>query len=109
VVKGAKDCDRAITRTNADRAHRGAPETRPRTIDDAQVDAVTARTLETVPENATHWSMRGMARAMGVSQTAVCRIWHAFGLQPHCQGTFKLNSSVDRAENNEHIEKTISC
>jgi transposase len=64
----------------------------PRTIDDARVDAVIARTLETVPENATHWSTRGMARAMRVSQTAVGRIWHAFGLQPHRQETFKRST-----------------
>ncbi|MCA9233113.1 MAG: helix-turn-helix domain containing protein, partial [Planctomycetales bacterium] len=38
----------------------------PRTIDDARVDAVIARTLETVPKNATHWSTRSMAREMGL-------------------------------------------
>jgi len=50
----------------------------PRTIDDARVDAVIAKTLETVPKNATHWSTRSMAREMGLSQTAVSRIWRAF-------------------------------
>ena len=64
----------------------------PRTIDDARVDAVIARTLETVPKNATHWSTRSMAREMGLSQTAVSRIWRAFGLQPHRQETFKLST-----------------
>lgn len=64
----------------------------PRTIDDARVDAVIARTLESVPAGATHWSTRSMARAMDVSQTAVTRIWRAFGLQPHRQETFKLSS-----------------
>lgn len=64
----------------------------PRTIDDARVDAVIAKTLETVPKNATHWSTRGMAREMGLSQTAVSRIWRAFGLQPHRQETFKLST-----------------
>ena len=34
----------------------------PRTIDDARVDAVIAKTLETQPMNATHWSTRTMAR-----------------------------------------------
>ena len=62
----------------------------PRSIDDARVDAVIARTLESVPKGATHWSTRLMAREMDVSQTAVTRIWHAFGLQPHRQETFKL-------------------
>ena len=64
----------------------------PRSIDDARVDAVIARTLESVPRNATHWSTRTMAREMGMSQTAVSRIWRAFGLQPHRQETFKLST-----------------
>jgi hypothetical protein len=64
----------------------------PRTIEDTQVDAVIAKTLETVPEGATHWSTRLMASKMGLSQTAVSRIWRAFGLQPHRQDTFKLSS-----------------
>lgn len=64
----------------------------PRTIDDARVDAVIARTLESVPRGATHWSMRIMASAAGLSQTAVSRIWRAFGLQRHRQETFKLSS-----------------
>jgi transposase len=57
----------------------------PRSIDDARVDAVIAKTLESVPAEATHWSTRMMAREMSLSQTAVSRIWRAFGLQPHRQ------------------------
>jgi transposase len=64
----------------------------PRTIDDSHVDAVIAKTLESVPAGATHWSTRSMARDAGLSQTAVSRIWRAFGLQPHRQETFKLSS-----------------
>jgi transposase len=64
----------------------------PRSIDDARVDAVIARTLESVPAGATHWSTRSMAREMGLTQTAVSRIWRAFGLQPHRQDTFKLST-----------------
>ena len=33
-----------------------------------------------------------MAREMGMTQNAVLRIWHAFGLQPHRQETFKLST-----------------
>jgi hypothetical protein len=43
----------------------------PRTIDDGRVDAVVAETLESVPEGATHWSTRLMARELGMSQSAV--------------------------------------
>jgi transposase len=65
---------------------------RPRTIEDARVEAVIARTLESVPARATHWSTRSMAREMAVSPSAVSRIWRAFGLQPHRQQTFKLST-----------------
>lgn len=64
----------------------------PRTIDDARVDRVIAMTLEQKPSAATHWSTRTMAKASGLSQTAVSRIWRTFGLQPHRQETFKLST-----------------
>lgn len=63
----------------------------PRSITDAQVEEVVTRTLETKPDNATHWSTRSMAKATGMSQTAIVRIWKAFGLQPHRTKTFKLS------------------
>ena len=64
----------------------------PRKIGDDKIVEVVTRTLETVPENATHWSRRSMARATGLSATTVHRIWGAFGLQPHRSETFKLSS-----------------
>jgi transposase len=64
---------------------------RPRTITDEQVDAVITTTLEGSPKDATHWSTRSMAKEVGLTQTAVSRIWRAFGLQPHRQDTFKLS------------------
>src|SRR3954447_12003811 len=64
---------------------------RPRTISDEQVDAVITTTLESTPKDATHWSTRSMASEVGLTQTAVSRIWRAFGLQPHRQDTFKLS------------------
>src|SRR4029453_5693787 len=48
----------------------------PRTITDEQVEAAVTRTLETRPHDATHWSTRLLARALGLSQSAVVRIWH---------------------------------
>jgi transposase len=65
---------------------------RPRTITDEQVDGVIIRTLETKPKDATHWSTRSMARETGLTADAVMRIWHAFGLQPHRQETWKLST-----------------
>ena len=64
----------------------------PRTITDADVEAVVTKTLESRPDDATHWSTRGMAAACGLSQTAVSRIWRAFGLKPHLRETFKLST-----------------
>jgi transposase len=64
----------------------------PRSIDDAAVERLVALTLEETPRNATHWSTRAMARRAGMSQTAVSRIWRAFGLRPHRVETFKLSS-----------------
>ena len=67
----------------------------PRTVDDARIEAVITRTLESLPSDATHWSSRGMARASGLSTSTVQRIWRAFGLQPHREGTFKLSTDPD--------------
>src|SRR3954452_22224454 len=64
---------------------------RPRTVTDAQVEEVIVKTLETTPTDATHWSTRSMAREGGLTQSAVLRIWQAFGLQPHRQQTWKLS------------------
>ena len=64
----------------------------PRTVTDAAVERVVTRTLETKPAAATHWSTRGMAKATGMSQSAISRIWRAFGLKPHRADTFKLST-----------------
>jgi transposase len=72
-----------------------ADEPRPGTppkITDSQVEALITRTLEATPAQATHWSTRSMAKAIGLSQSAVSRIWRAFALQPHRVETFKLSS-----------------
>ena len=65
---------------------------RPRTVSDADVERVLALTLETMPEDSTHWSTRSMARRCGLSQSTVSRIWRAFALQPHRTETFKLSA-----------------
>ena len=62
----------------------------PRKITDAQVEAIVIRTLESKPRGATHWSVRSMARASGLSRMTVSRVWKAFGLQPHRTESFKL-------------------
>jgi transposase len=64
---------------------------RPRTVTDEQVEEVIVKTLESTPKDATHWSTRSMAKEVGLTQSAVLRIWKAFGLQPHRQETSKLS------------------
>jgi transposase len=63
----------------------------PRTVSDAQVEEVVAKTLEETPRGETHWSRRSMARAVGLSADTIGRIWQAFGLKPHLTETFKLS------------------
>lgn len=65
---------------------------RPRVITDDRVEQVIAKTLEDTPGQDTHWSTRSMASATGMSQSAVSRIWRAFGLKPHAVETWKLST-----------------
>ena len=60
----------------ADQPRSGAP----RSISDALVQAVLAKTLHEKPPNAVRWSSRRLAAALGISQRTVLRIWHAFEL-----------------------------
>src|SRR3712207_1379490 len=46
----------------------------PRQVGDGEIERLIARTLETQPENATHWSTRAMAKQAGLSQTMVSRV-----------------------------------
>ncbi len=64
----------------------------PRQIGDDDIERVITMTLESVPKDATHWSTRSMAKASGLSQSAISRIWRAFALKPHKTETFKLSS-----------------
>ncbi len=50
------------------------------------------KTLEEMPRDATHWAVRSMTNATGMSQSSIFRIWHAFGLQPHRVDVFKLSN-----------------
>lgn len=65
---------------------------RPASITADQVERVVVDTLESTPQNATHWSRRKMAAKAGVSASTVGRIWKAFELKPHRVDGFKLSS-----------------
>lgn len=58
----------------------------------AKVRRIIKSTLETTPPNATHWSVRTMAEAQGISRMAVQRIWSSHNLKPHLVRTFKLST-----------------
>ena len=64
----------------------------PRQIGDDEIAETIRLTLETTPANATHWSLRSMAAAVGHAPSTIHRIWQAFGLQPHRTETFKLST-----------------
>jgi transposase len=73
----------------ADQPRPGAP----RKITDERVETVIVKTLEETPTSGdTHWSSRSMAKATGMSQSAISRIWRAFGLKPHLVQTWKLST-----------------
>ena len=55
----------------------------PRRIGDDAIAEMIRLTLETTPADATHWSLRAMAAAVGHAPSTIHRIWRAFGLQPH--------------------------
>lgn len=63
-----------------------------------QVRAVVEATLHTTPPAATHWSTRTMAKAHGLSEATVRRIWKQHGLKPHLIRTFKLSRDTQFVE-----------
>jgi transposase len=56
-----------------------------------KINAVVEATLHTTPPHATHWSTRSMARAQGLSEATIRRIWNQYNLKPHLVKTFKLS------------------
>ncbi len=56
------------------------------------------KTTQETPTNATHWSLRGMAEAVGVSHSTVRRVWRDNGLKPHRVKTFKVSNDPNFAE-----------
>jgi transposase len=80
-----------FSRRRFDGLHDEPRSGKPRSISDEDVERVIVKTLEERPKDATHWSTRSMAAATGMSQSAVSRIWRAFGLKPHQTEAFKLS------------------
>lgn len=62
-----------------------------RKLGDREVERVLTLTLESTPQDATHWSTRSMAKRVGLSRNSIQRIWQAFSLAPHRSESFKLS------------------
>src|SRR5436309_8834849 len=62
------------------------------TISAEKIDEIVRATQATTPENATHWSVRSMAKTSGVGKSFVHKVWQARGLKPHLVETFKLST-----------------
>jgi transposase len=55
-------------------------------------------TTQQKPKDATHWSVRTMAKAVGASRAMVNRVWRANELKPHLLRTFKVSNDKRFAE-----------
>jgi transposase len=64
---------------------------------------VLTKTMRETPPDATHWSVRSMARAVGISHTSVQNIWRAHGLKPHLVDSFKVSNDPAFAEKVEDV------
>ena len=62
------------------------------TLAPKKVRAVVEATLHTTPPGATHWSVRTMAKAQGLSRMAVQRLWERYGLKPQQSKSFKVSN-----------------
>lgn len=77
-------------------APRGGPQPVARLNHKAEIIRMT--TQET-PTNATHWSLRTMAKAVGTSKDTVQRVWKYHNLKPQLTRTFKVSNDPHFAEN----------
>lgn len=59
---------------------------------------IVRKTTQERPANATHWSSRSLAKALGTSESTIRRVWHEHGLKPHLVKTFKVSNDPRFAE-----------
>jgi transposase len=92
----ARFLERGLTGIEKDASRPG----RMRTIDPEEI---VRKTTQEKPANATHWSTRTMARALGISEASVRRVWQTHGLKPHLVETFKVSRDPQFVEKLEDI------
>lgn len=71
---------------------------RPAVVRAVKAKEIIEKTLKTKPKGQTHWSTRGMAKAVGVGRMTVQRIWEANQLKPHMFRTFKISNDPNFAD-----------
>jgi transposase len=72
-------------------------------LEAATIERVVNMTLNEKPPGRTHWSLRKMATAVGLSHSSVQRIWAAHGLKPHLTHSFKLSNDPKFCEKVQDI------
>jgi transposase len=81
---------------------KGPKAGKPPISDEVRLKIVTM-TAKEKPANATHWSARMLAKAVGVGHTTVQRVWKEHGLKPHLTRSFKLSNDPQFAEKVQDI------
>ena len=90
----------------------------PKKLSQTQVKEVLRLTVECVPHEATHWSVRLMAKAAGVTTWQVRQIWEQADLKPHRLKTFKISNDPQFADKvvdivglylNPHDQAMVLC
>ena len=71
---------------------------RPPKARDDLVRRIIEMTTQQKPTNATHWSTRTLAKALGTNRSLVNRVWRAHGLKPHLSRTFKVSNDPHFAD-----------
>jgi transposase len=71
---------------------------RPVELPEKKAREILRRTVHEIPHEATHWSLRLMAKYAGVSVHQVRRVWEAADLKPHRIKNFKISTDPDFAE-----------
>jgi len=67
-------------------------------ITEEKEQAIVEATLQSKPKDSTHWSVRTMSKAQGVTRWVVHTIWKKYNLRPHLVKTFKVSTDPNFVE-----------
>ena len=77
-----------LTGIKADLPRSGGPATARQRLE----PEIVRMTTQEKPANATHWSTRSLAKALGTNESMVRRVWRAKGFKPHLSRPFKVST-----------------